>query len=116
MSERNTVLLLKDISEAIQNIFEFTKGLSFESYCTDIKTKHAVEHNFMIIGEAVARLPDDFKQIHKEINWRQVKDFRNVIVHDYFGIDNSIVWDIIQMSLSDLLSDISHILQEETRS
>ncbi len=116
MSERNTVALLNDIIEAIQNIFEFTKGFSFEQYCSDIKTKHAVEHNFMIIGEAVARLPDRFKQAHSEVNWRQAKDFRNVIAHDYFGIDNNIVWDIIQLNLSDLLGDVSVALQEETKS
>jgi uncharacterized protein with HEPN domain len=46
----------------------------------------------MIIGEAVSRLPEGFKQMHTGLNWRQVKDFRNVIVHDYFGIDNNIVW------------------------
>jgi uncharacterized protein with HEPN domain len=114
MSERNTTLLLNDIVEAIQNIFEFTRGFSFEEYYSDIKTKHAVEHNFMIIGEAVARLPEGFKLKHKIINWRQVKDFRNVIVHDYFGIDNNIVWDIIQVNLADLLRDISHVLQKET--
>jgi uncharacterized protein with HEPN domain len=109
MSERNTILLLNDIVESIQNIFEFTKGFSFESYCNDIKTRHAVEHNFMIIGEAVARLPEDFKQLNATVNWRQVKDFRNVIVHDYFGIDNNIVWDIIQLHLPELLTDLSTI-------
>jgi uncharacterized protein with HEPN domain len=114
MSERNNVILLGDIAEAIQNIFEFTKGLSFENYSSDIKTRHAVEHNFMIIGEAVSRLPDNFKQTHTEINWRQVKDFRNVIVHDYFGIDNNIVWDIIQLNLADLLQDVSILLKKES--
>ncbi len=63
----------------------------------------------MIIGEAVARLPENFKQLHPEIDWRDVKAFRNVIVHDYFGIDNSIVWDIIQLNLPDLLQDVSKI-------
>ncbi|WP_426670661.1 DUF86 domain-containing protein [Mucilaginibacter sp. McL0603] len=115
MSERNSVILLNDISEAIQNIFEFTKGISFEDYCNDLKTRHAVEHNFMIIGEAVSRLPEDFKLMRTGVNWRQVKDFRNVIVHDYFGIDNNIVWDIIQFNLSDLLSEVSYILQKETK-
>src|SRR5665213_1058237 len=107
MSERNSVVLLNDIVESIQNILQFTQGLSFEEYSSDIKTSHAVEHNFMIIGEAVSRLPQDFRQRHPEIYWRQVKDFRNVIVHDYFGIDNNIVWDIIQISLKDLLQEIS---------
>src|ERR1700761_3681457 len=101
MSERNTIVLLNDIAESIQNIFEFTRGFSFEQYSTDIKTKHAVEHNFMIIGEAVSRIPGDFKRKYPNINWRQIKDFRNLIAHDYFGIDNGIVWDIIQLNLSD---------------
>lgn len=113
MSERNTSFLLLDIVEAIQNICDFTNGLSFESYCVDLKTKHAVEHNFMIIGEAVSRLPEDFKQQNNLVNWRLVKDFRNVIVHDYFGIDNNIVWNIIQYSLRDLLAQITIILKTE---
>jgi uncharacterized protein with HEPN domain len=114
MSERNSTVLLNDIAEAIHNIFEFMRDLSFEEYCSDIKTRHAVEHNFMIIGEAVARLPENFKQRYKEVNWRQLKDFRNIIVHDYFGIDNSIVWDIIQLNLTDLLEDISAVLKKDT--
>ncbi len=114
MSERNTIILLNDIVESIHNIFEFTRGFSFDQYSTDIKTKHAVEHNFMIIGEAVSRIPGDFKREYPDINWRQIKDFRNIIAHDYFGIDNGIVWDIIQLNLSDLLDDISQILQKET--
>ena len=67
----------------------------------------------MIIGEAVSRLSEDFKKENSQINWRQVKDFRNVIVHDYFGIDNNIVWDIIQFNLSDLLNDANSVLNEE---
>lgn len=115
MSERNTSFLLQDISEAIQNILEFTNGLSFQLYTNDIKTKHAVEHNFMIIGEAVSRISEDFKIANKHINWRLIKDFRNVIVHDYFGIDNSIVWDIIQLNLPELLHQIMLLIEKRTR-
>jgi uncharacterized protein with HEPN domain len=75
MSERNTVVLLEDVANAIQNIFDFTKNLSFEDYSNDIKTRHAVEHNFMIIGEAVSRLSEDFKKQHTDISWREVKIF-----------------------------------------
>ena len=113
MSERNTPFLLEDILEAIRNIMDFTKGITFEAYCADVKTRHAAEHNFMIIGEAASRIPDEFKLQHSLINWRQLKDFRNVIVHDYFGIDDSIVWDIIQFSLPELLQNITNLLNEE---
>ncbi len=112
MSERITSFLLSDIEEAIENIISFTKKSSFEMYCTDIKTIHAVQHNFMIIGEAVARIPEDYKQLHNHIKWRQIKDFRNVIVHDYFGIDNNIVWDIIQLFLPELHSQIDELISK----
>ena len=91
MSERNTAFLLEDIKESIENIISFTNELSFDLYCSDIKKVHAVQHNFMIIGEDVARIPDYYKLQHEQIGWRQIKDFRNIIVHDYFGIDSRIV-------------------------
>ena len=113
MSERNTPFLLEDIKESIENIISFTNGLSFDLYCADIKTVHAVQHNFMIIGEAVARIPEEYKLQHKQIDWRQIKDFRNIIVHDYFGIDSRIVWDIIRQDIPELLRSISALLAKE---
>jgi uncharacterized protein with HEPN domain len=91
MSERDVPSLLQDILEAIGNIKNFTRGLTLEMYLVDLKTKHAVERNFSIIGEAVARIDKSFKDKYSSINWREVKDFRNIIVHDYFGIDDTIV-------------------------
>lgn len=106
MSERSIAILLEDIIESIDNILAFTGNLSFEQYCDDVKTIHAVHHNFMIIGEAVARIPESYKLEHNQINWKQVKGFRNVIVHDYFGIDNTIVWDIIHLNIPELRNQI----------
>ena len=113
MSERSVPFLLGDIKESIDNILLFTNNLSFEIYHTDVKTVHAVQHNFMIIGEAVARMPDEYKQQNEQINWRQIKDFRNIIVHDYFGIDSSIVWDIIRDNLPELQTAITELLIKE---
>jgi uncharacterized protein with HEPN domain len=106
MSERDIPSLLQDILEAIGNIKAFTHKMTFENYGADLKTRHAVERNFSIIGEAVARIDKSFRDLHPTIDWRQVKDFRNIIVHDYFGIDDEIVWDIIQNDLTLLEKDI----------
>jgi uncharacterized protein with HEPN domain len=114
MSERNIAFLLQDIADAIYNILQFTKENTFENYCADVKTRHAVERNFMIIGEAVTRLPEGYKKQHNSINWRLVKDFRNVIAHDYFGIDNYIVWNIIKDILPDLLQQVNLLIQKQT--
>ncbi len=80
--------------------------MTFELYEADLKTKHAVERNFEIIGEAVSRISETYRNAHPNIEWRILKDFRNFIIHDYFGIDNQIVWDTIAYKLPDLLLDI----------
>ena len=111
MSERNTELLLNDILEAIANIRSFVKNISFEQYEKDIKTKFAVERSFLIIGEAVSKLETDFKERHTQLDWRQIKDFRNLLVYDYMGVDDAIVWEIIQVFLDKLEIDIKAIIR-----
>jgi len=109
MSERVTPLLLDDIQSAINIILEFTKGMTLEMYESDIKTRFAVERNFEIIGEAAARKSEDFKMSHPEIEWRILKDFRNFIIHEYFGINNEIIWDTIQIRLPELLLSFQNL-------
>lgn len=110
MSERSTKLLLEDISVEIQTIFQFTEGYSFENFESDLKTRQAVERNFEIIGEAVARLPQEFKDLNPNIEWRVIKDFRNFIIHDYFGVNHQILWDTIQLRLPELNLDIKKVI------
>jgi uncharacterized protein with HEPN domain len=110
MSERNLTLLLLDISISISKVLDYTAGMTYESYEADPKTKDAVERNFEIIGEAAARIPDDFKKLHPNVEWRIIKDSRNFIIHEYFGVNNQIVWDTIQFRLPDLLKEISSLI------
>ena len=102
MSERDNKLLIEDILDALNRIEIYTEGYTFENYIDDSKTKDAVERNFEIIGEAASRISDDFKVLNLEIEWRILKDFRNFIIHEYFGINNQIVWDTLVFRLPDL--------------
>ncbi len=86
MSDRNIVLLLKDIESSITKILTYTHGFTFELYETDTKTREAVERNFEIIGEAASRITDEFKQKNQVIEWRIVKDFRSFIIHEYLAL------------------------------
>lgn len=113
MSERNAPLLISDIRSSILKILDYTENMSFESYEADAKTKDAIERNFEIIGEAASRISEDFKKLHDRIEWRIIKEFRNFIIHEYFGINNLIVWDIIQYRLPDLLKEISALMESE---
>ena len=90
MSERETTLLLRDIQDSINNILEFTKDITFEMYVSDLKTKFAVERNFEIIGEAASGILENYKLAYLQIEWRILKDFRNFIIHEYFGINDQI--------------------------
>lgn len=113
MSERSISLLLEDIIVAITTIFEFTDGYSFERFESDLKTRQAVERNFEIIGEAVSRLPQEYRNGHPHIEWRIIKDFRNFIIHDYFGVNHQIIWNTIQFRLPELLFLINELKQKE---
>jgi uncharacterized protein with HEPN domain len=110
MSERNIPLLLNDIIESGEKILLYTQGLHYEQFLADDKTVDAVIRNFEIIGEAANRLPDDFKERHHEVDWYRVRGFRNRIVHHYFGIDYSILWQIKETFLPETLSTIKQLV------
>mgnify|MGYP005612183127 CR=1 FL=1 len=103
MSERAPKLLIEDIIESAYKILTYTEGLTYQQFLSDDKTIDAVVRNFEIIGEAANRLPDSFKNVHSDIDWKRIKGLRNRIVHDYFGIDLLIVWQIRENFLKDLI-------------
>ncbi|WP_205748114.1 HepT-like ribonuclease domain-containing protein [Dyadobacter luticola] len=86
MSKREPHLLVGDIIESGLKILSYTESLSFEDFIQYGKTVDAVIRNFEIIGEAANRLPDEFKDLHPDIDWHRIRGFRNRIVHDYFGM------------------------------
>lgn len=106
MSKRNPQLLLEDILLAIGKIERYTTDFTKETFLADEKTIDAVVRNLEIIGEAVRQLPDNFKMAHSDIPWWQVAGLRNRIVHDYFGLDQEIIWQIIEKDILDLRSKI----------
>ena len=109
MSKRDALLLLEDIIESGNKILNYTADLSFDQFIKDSKTADAVIRNFEIIGEAAKRLPEDFKEKHADIDWHRIRGFRNRIVHDYFGIDFSIVWQIKESFLPELLKKLNSL-------
>ena len=110
MSKRNPKLLVEDILESCHKIAEYTKDMSFEEFVTDPKTIDAVVRNFEIIGEAANRLPEDFKDLYQDIDWLRIRGFRNRIVHDYAGIDYSIVWQVKETFLSQMVASLEKTL------
>jgi len=110
MPNRNPNLLVEDIIESCHKIMDYTKDISFEQFLSDPKTIDAVVRNFEIIGEAANRLPEEFKDLYQEIDWHRIRGFRNRIVHDYFGIDYSIVWQVKENYLPQLMINLEKLV------
>ncbi len=113
MSKRPVNLLLNDIRQAIDRIEQYIKNMSFDAFSDDQKSVDAVVRNLEIIGEAASRLPDEFKEKYSEIEWYKVVGLRHRIVHEYFGIDLEIIWQILQKDLPELRQKITRIMSDE---
>jgi len=99
MSKRSLELLVEDIWESIEKIERYTEGLTQDNFQSDEKTTDAVVRNLEIIGEAAGRLPEEYTERHSDIEWVKIIGLRNRIVHEYFGVDLQIIWQIIKKDL-----------------
>jgi uncharacterized protein with HEPN domain len=103
---------LEDIRGAISKIHRYTKGLSKQDFAGDDKTVDAVVRNLEVIGEAVKQLPAELRARESGTDWQKIAGLRDVLIHQYFGIDVDILWDIIQNKLSALEASVSALLRE----
>jgi uncharacterized protein with HEPN domain len=109
MYKRDISLCLADIEESISAIEDFTADLDYEAFSGDRKTYSATLREFIVIGEAIANIPDEIKNLAPSVQWRLIKDFRNFIVHEYFGVDSRIVWDAVRLELPLLKSELDRL-------
>jgi uncharacterized protein with HEPN domain len=109
---RDYKVYLEDILEAIGKIRVYTAGLSFSTFTADSKTLDAVVRNLEIIGEAVRGVPELVRSKHPEVDWKRITGLRNILIHEYFGVDAEIVWDIAQSKLDILESTARDMLHE----
>lgn len=99
---RDYRLYLDDILDAINQINEYVAGYDKESFSKDRKTIDAVIRNLEIIGEAAGHLPEEIRNLTPHIEWRKIVGLRNILIHEYFGINVHIVWDVIANKLDPL--------------
>jgi uncharacterized protein with HEPN domain len=103
---------LESIIEATDRIIEYTSGFeSADDFNNDHRNFDATMMNFVLIGEMVDKLSQDFKMKNSIIDWVKIKGFRNIVAHDYFGIDAEEVWQIIKNKIPILKSEITKLLE-----
>lgn len=109
---RDSKLYLKDILEAMEAIERFVEGIDFEEFKADDKTSSAVIRKFEIIGEATKNVPEDIRQKYPNVPWREMAGMRDKLIHFYFGVKYSIVWQTIKDIIPQVKVSISKILEE----
>lgn len=113
MSSRSDRDLLGDIQEALRRARSYTEGQSYEQFLADTKTQDAVIRSLEILGEATKKLSSGLRESHPEIPWKSLAGVRDKLIHDYFGVNIDIVWQIVQDQLPALTTQIEATLKDE---
>jgi uncharacterized protein with HEPN domain len=111
MSKRGDGEYLADIREAIQRIHAYTTDLSYAQFLADERTQDAVIRNIEILGEAVKHLTAELTATHPEVEWKSITGMRDKLVHEYFGVNLDILWDVLASKLPPLRVQIERIIQ-----
>lgn len=110
MFEKDRLNLLS-IIEAIDKINKYTLNLTtVDEFYNDEIAFDASMMNFIVIGEMASKLSEDCKKENNHIDWTKIKAFRNIVAHNYFGIDAEEVWQIIKTKLPELREQIKKIV------
>lgn len=93
---------LDDIRTAIAEVGEFTAGMTYDEFVEDRKTINAVIRSLEVLGEATKHIPVAFRRKHPAIPWAKMAGMRDVLIHDYMGVDLKTVWMVVQERLPEL--------------
>jgi uncharacterized protein with HEPN domain len=112
---RDYWLYLKDILTCATKVRDYVGSLTYEQFIEEEMVVDAVVRNLGIIGEAAGNVPTEMREKYPWVDWKKIVGLRNILIHDYFGIDFEILWDIIKNKLPELENDIKRALAEAER-
>jgi len=92
---RRVELYIDDICEAVERIASYTSNLSRDEFMNDVRTIDAVIRNLEILGEAAKHIPVEVRSKFTGIDWKGIAGMRDILIHEYFGVDLDIVWDVV---------------------
>jgi uncharacterized protein with HEPN domain len=95
VSERSYRLYVNDILESIKRIEDYTTDLSYDDFIKNDLVRDAVLRNLEVIGEAAKSIPDGVRKEYSDVPWKRIIGLRNIVIHEYFGVDFENIWKII---------------------
>lgn len=110
MSDRDWRLFLKDIHECSARVLEYSGAMTRKDFFEDRKTLDAVMRNLAIIGEAAKKIPADVRRKYPDVAWKKMAGLRDIVVHDYFSIDEDIIWDVVSIRIPELNRHIDSMI------
>lgn len=103
MKDRDNRLFFNDALISANKIIKYTKGHDYNTFIADEMLLEAVERNFELIGEAIGHIPDDVRLRFSEIPYKEVVGLRNILIHNYLGVDHEILWNVIKNRLPEFI-------------
>lgn len=108
---RNDRTYLTHIREAIESIEQYLQDVGYNDFVSNKMMVDAVIRELEIIGEASNNLSEDFRNKHSDVLWRRMKNMRNFLTHEYFGVNTKVVWDTCKNDLPELKKYITDVLE-----
>lgn len=109
--KKDPTVFLKHILECIELIEEYSDSLSKKEFLKNIEVQDAIIRRLEIIGEAARNLPEEFRNEYSEVAWKKILAARNILAHNYFGIDLNTIWRIVKNDIKPLKEQIKEMLE-----
>lgn len=109
---KEPIQFLRHIADECNYLLSISENLTKDSFLDDETLKRAVVRSLEIIGEATKKIPADFKVKWGSIKWKNMAGMRDRLIHDYMGVNYSIVWDVLKNKIPELTQQIHEVLDE----